>query len=67
MIVRDAKRRFGCDHFAPEFTLYEYPGPVANWGVQVAYTAAVWPVECAEAFKEAVVRARGAFDIEWPR
>lgn len=67
MIVGDAQRCLGCDHFAPEFTLYEYPGPAANWGVQVADNVGHWPPACLEAFKEAVLRARHTFDIDWPR
>jgi hypothetical protein len=52
--------------FAPDFTLYEYPVPVPNWGVQIARNKDDWLPDCAEAFNEAVVRARRKFDIAWP-
>jgi hypothetical protein len=71
MIVRDAKIRLGCADFDPEFTLHRtdvdptrYPN--ANWDVQETRNADAWAPDCAEAFKEAVARARRKFDITWP-
>jgi hypothetical protein len=71
MIVRDAKQRLGCAEFAPDFTLHRtdvdptgYPS--ANWDVQDARNVDTWAPDCAQAFKEAVARARRKFDITWP-
>jgi hypothetical protein len=71
MIVRDAKMRLGCTDFAPEFTLHRtdvdptrYPS--ANWDVQEARNVDTLARDCAQAFKEAVARARRKFDIAWP-
>ena len=38
-----------------------------NWEVQSARNVETWPPDCAEAFQEAVARARRKFDIAWPR
>jgi len=67
MIVGDSKMRIGCSDFAPDFTLHETRDPAANWDVQSALNVDDWPPDCAQAFKEAVGRARRKFDIEWPR
>ncbi len=71
MIVRDATMRIGCADFAPEFTLHRtevdptrYPS--ANWDVESVRNAETWKPDCAQAFKEAVDRARRKFDIDWP-
>ncbi len=71
MVVRDAKMRLGCDDFEPEFTLHRthvdptrYPS--ANWDVESTRNSEAWKPHCAQAFKEAVVRARRKFDIVWP-
>jgi hypothetical protein len=70
MVVRDAKQRLGCSDFEPEFTLNKtdvdptrYPS--ANWDVQETRNAETWQPDCAQAFREAVARARRKFDIEW--
>jgi hypothetical protein len=72
MIISDAKIRLGCKDFEPEFTLHRADDdparyPRANWDVSETCNAASWPPDCAEAFREAVARARRKFDIEWPR
>jgi hypothetical protein len=72
MIVRDARMRLGCADFAPEFTFQrtdEDPTryPTANWDVQVARNTEAWAPDCAQAFNEAVARARRKFDITWTR
>ena len=72
MIVVDARMRLGCKDFAPDFTLQRtevdrsgrYPS--ANWDVDETRNAEIWAPDCAQAFKEAVTRARGKFDIAWP-
>ena len=66
MIVQDAKIRLGCADFAPDFTLHEARDPTANWDVQSARNVEAWAPDCAQAFKEAVARARRKFDIAWP-
>ena len=66
MIVRDAKMRLGCADFAPDFTLHEIRDTTANWDVDSVRNADGWPPDCAQAFKEAVARARRKFDIAWP-
>ncbi len=70
MIVKDAKFRIGCKDFVPEFTLHRtdvdpsrYPS--ANWDVEGAKNVEVWKPDCAEAFQEAVARARREYDIAW--
>ena len=70
MIVKDAKMRLGCADFAPEFTLHRTEVdptryPAANWDVDGVQNAELWRPECAQAFNEAVTRARRKFDIEW--
>jgi hypothetical protein len=70
MIVTDAKIRLGCKDFAPEFTLHrtdEDPTryPSANWDVHEMRNVDTWAPDCAEAFSEAVARARRKFDIAW--
>jgi len=64
MIVRDAKIR-GCADFAPEFTLDATHGSLANWDVQETRNSDTRAPDCAQAFKEAVARARRKFDIVW--
>src|SRR2546430_12911948 len=66
MIVQDSKMRFGCADFAPAFALYETRDPAANWDARIESNAGEWPTDCAQAFKEAVARARRKFDIAWP-
>lgn len=66
MIAKDSRTRLGCADFAPDFTLYETRDPLANWDVQSARNEDDWPPDCAQAFKEAVARARRKFDIAWP-
>jgi hypothetical protein len=66
MIVRDVKIRLGCADFAPDFTLHEIRDPAANWDVESVRSDDGWPPDCAQAFKEAVARARRKFDITWP-
>jgi hypothetical protein len=69
-IISDAKIRRGCRDFEPEFTLHgtevdasRYPN--ANWDVHEMHNADAWLPDCAEAFQEAVARARRKYDIEW--
>jgi len=66
MIVTDAKIRLGCKDFAPEFTLWRVEDDRANWDVQSATRVDDWKADCAQAFNEAVARARRKFDIAWP-
>ncbi len=72
MILKDVKIRLGCKDFEPDFTLNERaPGSgggseeSANWDVRETRNAATWAPDCAQAFKEAVARARRKFDIAW--
>src|SRR6266516_3472613 len=65
MIVQDVKIRLGCADFAPDFTLHAVHDPRANWDVREARNADTWAPDCAQAFKEAVARARRKFDITW--
>jgi len=70
MILTDVKIRLGCGDFAPEFTLHrtdvdQTRYPSANWDVQTAANVHDWKPDCAQAFKEAVGRARRKFDIAW--
>ena len=55
-----------CADFAPDFTLHEIRAPMANWDVDSARNVEDWRPDCAQAFKEAVARARRKFDIAWP-
>ena len=66
MIVKDSAMRLGCAGFAPAFTLHETRDQWANWDVHSARNVDDWSPECAQAFKEAVARARRKFDIAWP-
>jgi len=70
MILTDVKIRLGCKDIEPEFTLHRtdvdptrYPS--ANWDVEGAQNVEAWKRDCAEAFQEAVARARRKFDIAW--
>ena len=70
-IIKEARYRLGCKNFEPGFTFHRtevdptrYPS--ANWDVQSARNVDSWPRDCAQAFKEAVARARGKLDIAWP-
>jgi len=65
MIISDAKIRLGCADFAPDFTINETRDQWANWDVR-GVDPAGWAPDCAQAFKEAVARARRRFDIAWP-
>ncbi len=71
LIVKEAKYRLGCKDFEPDFTLDRVEDdqsgvyPHANWDVQSIRSADVWQPDCAQAFQEAVARARGKFDIAW--
>jgi len=65
MIVKEAKVRIGCAEFAPDFTLGKRHDPRANWDVESARNVEAWAPDCAQAFKEAVARARRKFDIAW--
>jgi len=70
LIVREAKYRVGCNDFEPSFTLHRTdPDPTlypsASWDVHGIRDADTWASDCAQAFKEAVDRARRKFDIEW--
>ena len=66
MIVKDSAMRLGCAGFAPIFTIHKIrPDQWANWDVR-GVDPAGWLPDCAQAFKEAVERARRKFDIAWP-
>jgi hypothetical protein len=65
MIAREVKIRLGCKDFAPDFTLWHVQDDRANWDVHSARNVDDWPPNCAQAFKEAVARARRKFDIAW--
>ncbi len=65
MIISDAKIRLGCADFAPTFKIHETRDQRANWDVR-GVDPAGWLPDCAQAFKEAVDRARRKFDIAWP-
>jgi len=70
LIIREAKYRIGCEDFTPTFTLQraepDGPGryPRTNWDA-TPDDAERWPPDCAQAFREAVTRNRGKYDIEW--
>ncbi len=66
VIVRDTKMRLGCADVAPDFTIHETLDQWANWDVQSATSVDDWKPDCAQAFKEAVARARRKFDSAWP-
>src|SRR2546425_7730975 len=66
MIVTDAKIRLGCADFAPDFTLRKAQDQWANWDLDEAHNAETWTPDCAQAFAEAVARARRKFDVAWP-
>ena len=71
VILEDVKIRLGCSDFEPDFTLHRTDVdptryPTANWDVQSARNIENWKPDCAQAFKEAVARARRKFDIAWP-
>jgi hypothetical protein len=71
LIVNEAKYRIGCKDFEPDFTLHRVEDdrsgvyPHGNWDVECFRNADAWPPGCAQAFKDAVYRARGKFDIAW--
>ncbi len=71
LIVKETKYRIDCNDFEPEFTLhrvYEKDTgryPQANWNVESVRNADAWLPECAQAFREAVDRVRGKYDIAW--
>ncbi len=70
LIIREARYRIGCEDFTPTFTLHrsesDAPGcyPRANWDA-TPDDAEGWPPDCAQAFREAVTRNRGKYDIDW--
>src|SRR5262245_11776171 len=72
LIVKEAKYRIGCENFTPTFSLRraepDGPGhfPRANWDATPEGIES-WPRDCAEAFREAVTRNRGKYDLDWPR
>ena len=68
MILTDVKIRLGCKDFEPDFTLHRTDADPtgyssANWDVEGARNVEAWKPDCAEAFQEAVARARRKFDI----
>ncbi len=71
LIIKEAMYRLGCEDFTPVFTLrraeHDAPGcyPRANWDADAIGGAESWPPECAEAFREAVTRIRGKYNIDW--
>jgi len=72
LIVNESKYRLGCKDFEPEFTLHERvpgsggaSGESANWNVRETRNTDTWAPDCADAFKEAVARARRNYDISW--
>ena len=58
------------EDFTPTFTLHrsepDAPGryPRANWDA-TPEDPERWPPDCAQAFREAVTRNRGKYDIDW--
>ena len=70
LIIREARCRIGCEAFTPTFTVQrdepDGPGryPRANWDA-TPDDAERWPADCAQAFREAVTRNRGKYDIDW--
>ncbi len=70
LIIREAMYRLGCEDFTPTFTLQrsepDEPGrfPRANWDA-TPDDVERWPPDCAEAFREAITRNRGKYDIDW--
>jgi len=70
LIIREAKYRISCEDFTPTFTLRRAEpdvsgrSPRANWDA-TPDDAERWPPDCAQAFREAVTRNRGKYDIDW--
>jgi len=70
LIIREARYRIGCEDFTPTFTLQraEPDGhgryQRANWDA-TAEDPERWLSNCAQAFREAVTRNRGKYDIDW--
>lgn len=70
LIMKEARYRLGCSDFEPQFTLHRveddpHTFPHSNWNVASVENANSWKPDCAQAFDEAVARARRKFDIEW--
>jgi len=70
LIIKEAKYRLGCKDFEPVFTLHRIEDdprtfPHSNWKVFSIEKADTWKPDCAQAFDEAVARARRTFDIAW--
>jgi len=59
LIMKEARYRLGCSDFDP------HTFPHSNWNVASVENANSWKPDCAQAFDEAVARARRKFDIEW--
>lgn len=72
LIVKEARYLLGCEDFEPTFTVRRAEPdtggryPRANWDA-TPEGAESWPADCAQAFREAVLRNRGKFDIAWRR
>lgn len=64
---------FGLHRLAPPGYATPAPGlapsifgrSIANWGVASVQNVETWKRECAQAFQEAVERARRKYDIAW--
>jgi len=65
MIEKEAQVRIGCAEFERDFTVGKSQDARANWDVESARHVEAWAPDCAQAFKEAVARARRKFDIAW--
>jgi hypothetical protein len=70
VIIREAKYRIGCEDFAPTLTLHRSEPDSSGRYPQANCDATPedperWPPDCAHAFREAVTRNRGKYDIDW--
>ena len=70
MILKDVKIRIGCKDFVPAFRLHRIEDdprtfPHSNWNIASVEKADTWKPDCAQAFDEAVARARRSYDIAW--
>ncbi len=65
MIVTDARCGSGAPT-SPPSSPWCVTDAAGNWDVGILRDAADWPRDCAQAFREAVARARRKFDSAWP-
>jgi len=71
LIIKEAKYKIGCQDFEPVFRLRpaEPPAelwryPRANWDATLD-APEIWLADCVQAFRDAVTRNRGKYDIDW--